>query len=75
MKRWMLFAGWAHYPDGGMDDFRGDYNTLAECMTNLEEFEWWNVVDLKTKCVFHSFQRISQPSRLEWAQKIDAQEE
>ena len=30
MKKYWLFAGDIYYPNGGMDDFRKDYDTLEE---------------------------------------------
>jgi hypothetical protein len=32
MKRYMLFWGDNYYPNGGMDDFIGDYDTMDEAM-------------------------------------------
>lgn len=32
MKRFLLFYGDVYYPNGGMDDFKGSYDTLEEAM-------------------------------------------
>lgn len=29
---WMLFAGDAYYPSGGMDDYKGTYASLGACI-------------------------------------------
>jgi hypothetical protein len=31
MKRYLLFAGYQYYPDGGWEDFKGGFDTLQEC--------------------------------------------
>ena len=31
MKRYLLFIGKCYYPNGGMDDFVGDFDTIEEC--------------------------------------------
>lgn len=30
MKRYLLFAFYEHYPAGGFNDFRGDFDTVEE---------------------------------------------
>jgi len=41
----MLFAGDNYYPCGGMDDFRGRFDTLTELMKNIGRADWFNVYD------------------------------
>jgi len=37
MKRYLLFTGDFHYPDGGMDDFRGDFDSIDEAQDWMAE--------------------------------------
>lgn len=37
MKRFWLFFGDTYYPNGGMDDFRGDFDTEPEARAYLDE--------------------------------------
>jgi hypothetical protein len=32
MKRYLAFVGYAYYPNGGMDDFLGDFDTAEEAI-------------------------------------------
>jgi hypothetical protein len=32
MKQYLAFVGYVYYPDGGMDDFLGDFDTYDEAM-------------------------------------------
>ena len=36
MKRYMTFSGYRYYPGGGMDDFKGDFDTLDEAITFIK---------------------------------------
>lgn len=60
MKRYMLFAGDSYYAKGGMQDFIGTYDTLAEALLKSEgcweycsvqekefwyEWDWYHVYD------------------------------
>lgn len=51
MKRFMLFGFSTYYPEGGMDDFIWDYDTLEEVLDDLKKFscEHCHVLDLETK--------------------------
>lgn len=59
MKRYLVFIGDCYYPDGGMDDFEGDFDTLEEAKdfitekANKENFSWkitWaHIWDTETK--------------------------
>jgi len=43
---YMLFAGDWYYPCGGMGDFQGNFQTIADAITWAKaRFEWWHVVD------------------------------
>lgn len=43
--RYMLFAGDNYYPCGGMEDFRGLYDTLIDLVANIGRADWFNVYD------------------------------
>lgn len=44
MKPYLLFAGEDYYPSGGMEDFRGTFNTIAEAVEWGQQYGWWQVV-------------------------------
>jgi len=53
MKRYLLFAGDSRYPNGGWDDFVGDYESLELATKKAIKYiengrDWWHIVDLKT---------------------------
>ena len=50
MKRYMLFAGWNYYPNGGWLDFGGSFETVEEAIQEaaLLAINWWHVVDKQT---------------------------
>ena len=74
MNRYLLFSGEVYYPSGGAVDFRGSYCTMFECMQADSVFDqWWNVLDIRTGQVFHSYY-VNDSQRLEWAAEIDADE-
>lgn len=51
-KRFLVFAGFSYYPNGGWDDFKQACNTLEEAYTVGREqkktYDWVNIVDLNT---------------------------
>ena len=56
MKKFLLFTGNFHYPEGGWLDFRSDFNTLEEANTEYEENykdkeygNWYHIVDIISK--------------------------
>ena len=60
MKRFLVFAGYCYYPDGGMNDFLEDFDTLEEarsfeakikeeCKFNWEDFKWSAIWDSETR--------------------------
>jgi hypothetical protein len=54
MKRFLLFSGDDFYPNGGWDDFSGDFDTVEAARTaapetdDIYEPKWWHIVDLTT---------------------------
>jgi len=50
MKRFLVFTGDEHYPNGGWDDFVGSFDTLAEAMDRLilKRADWGQIVDSQT---------------------------
>ncbi len=57
MKRYLVFAGMAYYPRGGMRDFIGDYDTELEATKALNLYEgdkdWFHIYDSQTKEFTH----------------------
>lgn len=55
MKRFCVFAFGMYYPQGGMNDFLGSYETEAEAhkailtAENYEEFDEAHILDIKTE--------------------------
>lgn len=53
MKRYLAFAGYHSYPNGGWDDFIGDYDSDADALASIlddhENYDWYHVVDSQTK--------------------------
>ena len=50
IKRFLLFAGESYYPQGGLDDLLGSYDTLADAVQALNDRpdgsdEWAEVLD------------------------------
>ncbi len=37
MKRYLAFYGYIYYPNGGMNDFVGDYDTKDEAIKAIDE--------------------------------------
>mgnify|MGYP000468778813 CR=1 FL=1 len=55
MKRFLLFAGNRHYPEGGMDDFQGSWDTITEVKKVVKrnnstwlKWDWQHVLDSET---------------------------
>lgn len=50
MRRYLVFAGMAYYPDGGWDDFKESFDTLSDCMDYLitHHCDWAHIVDSHT---------------------------
>lgn len=53
-QRYILFAGDGFYPEGGWNDWRGNYEKLEDLKEDLEKlnetwhFDWWHIVDMTT---------------------------
>jgi len=50
MKRYLLFTGDTFYPGGGMQDFRGDFNTIDEARDfsasdKVSAWDWYEIYD------------------------------
>ena len=43
--KYTLFAGDAYYPLGGLEDFKGEFNSLEAMTEAAKGFEWWHGVD------------------------------
>ncbi len=62
MKRYWLFAAGRYYPEGGMYDFRGAYDSVEEARQDAASFSvareldepWWQVVDTRLGVVVAS---------------------
>lgn len=60
MKRYLAFAGDNYYPDGGWEDFRGDFDTCEEAVAAVKNYkptcstgQWGHVVYTETKEIVH----------------------
>ena len=62
MEKYYLFAGHRYYPEGGMDDFRGEFESIEDAKRWYEDNEqlisgdsyidnWGHVVDSKLRVV------------------------
>jgi len=55
MKRYILFAFWNHYPQGGMDDMIDSFDTLQEAEYRIKElrenYEEYQIFDTASKRV------------------------
>jgi hypothetical protein len=64
MKRFLVFAGDAYYPEGGMNDFHDDFDTLEEARSfeakikeefksiwkdSWKNFKWTEIWDSETR--------------------------
>jgi hypothetical protein len=56
MNRYLLFTGYNCYPNGGWEDFQGDYDTIEEAEARVErdklsyqKHEWMQIIDSHTK--------------------------
>lgn len=62
MRRYLLFTGDNHYPDGGAEDFAKDFDNLQSAMDAaplwVDEFggmaDWANIIDTETGRVWLS---------------------
>ena len=53
MKKYLVFYGYVYYPEGGMNDFHGDFDTIEECNNfmdnNMGLGMWSHIYNTKTK--------------------------
>lgn len=60
MKRYLLFGGYQYYPNGGWEDFLGDYDEYNDIPEGIcSGKEWFHVVDT------HSYKIITN-----WMDKV-----
>lgn len=49
---YMLFSGYAYYPQGGFDDFKGAFETIEECEAAFKNLtydnEWGQIVSTES---------------------------
>lgn len=70
--RYMLFAGYNYYPQGGMNDYVGRYDTMVKAIESLaDRHEWFNVLDTETGRVYEHYDARVYGNFEAWAQKID----
>ena len=72
MKRYMLFAGDHYYPSGGMNDYRGDYDTLEMAIRSTGRCDWWHVYDTKNQDTVTGDSCGYGEHVFEWAREYDA---
>jgi len=70
LKRYWVFAGDHYYPNGGMNDYRGCYDTMVEAVSNIGRCDWWHILDTTTTWQYNPYE-LSGPALLEWAAEID----
>lgn len=72
MKRYLTFAGQTYYPDGGWQDFAGDFDSLleAELMLNTaradKHDEWQNIVDTANSVWYYRYRSFSEEEWRVW---------
>lgn len=53
MKKFLVFTGSDYYPNGGMGDFRADFDTLDEALKFLvndrETWDWKQIYNTETR--------------------------
>lgn len=61
MKRFLLFFGETHYPQGGWDDLRSEHETVESACRAVRRHQlrpydsfWWQVVDARTRQIVAS---------------------
>lgn len=42
---YFLFAGDHYYPNGGMGDFKGFFQTVQDATNYAKDYDWWHVVN------------------------------
>ena len=80
MLRYVLFAGENYYPDGGMQDCIGCFNTIREAIEALSgRVDWMNILDSRTGKIFdtevdrdlNQAWHAGSSSLLAWANEMD----
>lgn len=59
MKRYWIFIADEYYPQGGMEDWKGEYDTIEECtieweMTNLKQYKRYHILDTVNRVIIKS---------------------
>lgn len=44
MKRFWLFSGYDYYPDGGMNDFEGSFDSFEEAEGSIKPVRDWSQI-------------------------------
>ncbi len=70
MKRFLLFAGADYYPGAGVNDLRGESDTVSELieMVNKGNYDWWHVLDTNEGLVvfLDSYNEIKEENWQTW---------
>lgn len=56
-RKFLLFAGFGYYPDGGWKDFKNIYDTLEQAIVatdSLDGEEWFEIVSIEQLKVVHA---------------------
>ena len=51
IKKYLLFAGKFEYPEGGIGDYKDDFDTINEVIDYIVRkgyFDWYQIVESKT---------------------------
>ena len=57
MKRYWLFMCNEYYPNGGMNDYKGDYDSIEECKERMIEvnkkweYDHYHILDTENKMI------------------------
>jgi len=62
MKRFLLFAYYENYPNGGAEDFKNSFETLEEAYQSGMEYgcDYINIIDIVSGHIFYSKQSIKR---------------
>lgn len=53
----MLFNGYRFYPEGGIEDLEGIYDTLGEAVNRAledDEYDWWHIYSITERKIVRS---------------------
>ena len=72
MKRYLLFTGNQYYPSGGMEDFKGSFDTVDGAKTAIpdvgvcEGYEWGHIYDTEKMEILLEYYSIENLQWIKW---------